>query len=160
MFRAMVSQTRNKIAGALAIGAIFVIMAHLIAAAGPAWSATPADRSVKYPQWYTGINEMNAAAKAGKYKDALAIAMRLSATPGIPPQKALEFHAGVVQYALIVKDYATAAAMVDRMLAVDEGYRAGVLKTCVFLAVLQNRMARAQECTALFVALRDAKRAN
>jgi hypothetical protein len=148
----MVVLARNGLALVLAIGAMSAIAFHCSVAAAPVLGAVQGSNPVKYPQWYTGIKEMTAAADAKRYKDALAIAMRLAAAPGIPPEKAEEIHGRVVRYAIAVRDYGTAAAMVDRMLAMDEGYRREILKTCVFLAVLQNRMTRAQECTHQFEA--------
>ena len=149
MKRAMVAQARQRAVSVLAIGAILVV-AYLVAA--PAWSATQTDRPVKYPQWYTGIQNMSAADAAGRPKDALAIAIALEAAAGIPPQKAEGIRYLIVRYATEAKDYATAAAMTDRLLATSEGVSENNLANCVLLAVLQNHIARARECTKLYEA--------
>jgi hypothetical protein len=98
------------------------------------------------------MDAAGAAADAGHYKEALAIAQGLDAASGIPPQKAEIIRAMIVRFAMKAKDYATAADMVDRQIALKEGLREQNAQRCVMLSLLLNRVARAQDCAHQFAA--------
>jgi hypothetical protein len=129
---------------------VVALEASVVAKTSPAWSAMQTGSAAKQSEWFAGLQAALKAARAGNYKDALAIAQRADRLPIVPPDMAVQVHDAIVGYAIQAKDYETAAAMNDRMLMANEGYPYDVLETCVLVAMLQNNIARARECAGLF----------
>jgi len=133
-------------AGAIALSILTAGASHFAVAATEAGSSN-------LPEWYVGFQAATKASGERRFKDALAIAQSVDRLQGIPPSARRLIRSMVVQSAIKLKDYASAAAMNDRMLMANDGFQDTTLETCVIISMLQNRVERARDCARQFDAI-------
>lgn len=90
------------------------------------------------------INGAQTDAKAGRYAEALAKAKVADGIQGKPADLTRAVHQMIVSYAISAKDYASALAMVDRMIAANEGNRTELLGQGFAISLQANNQAKAQ----------------
>ncbi len=90
------------------------------------------------------INGAQADARAGRFADALAKAKIADGIQGKTADLTRAVHQMIVSYAISAKDYASALAMVDRMIAANEGNRTELLGQGFAISLQANNQAKAQ----------------
>jgi predicted Zn-dependent protease len=89
------------------------------------------------------INGAQADAKAGRYADALAKAKVADGIAGKPAQLTRQVHQMVVAYAVSAKDYNSALAMIDKMIAAKEGNSGELLGQAFAISLQAGNQAKA-----------------
>jgi predicted Zn-dependent protease len=89
------------------------------------------------------INGAQADAKAGRYAEALAKAKVADGINGKPAQLTRQVHQMVVAYAVSAKDYNSALAMIDKMIAAKEGNNGELLGQAFAISLQANNQAKA-----------------
>jgi len=82
--------------------------------------------------------------KAGRFAEALAKAKEADAIQGKPQQLTLDIHKMIVSYAIMAKDYNSAFAQLDKMIAANED-KANNMATAMGLALQTNNQAKVQQ---------------
>jgi tetratricopeptide (TPR) repeat protein len=95
------------------------------------------------------INGAQADAKAGRFAEALAKAKAADARPGKPAALVPQIHKMVVAYAVSAKDFATALAEIDKMIAANEGNKTENLKQALSVANTMQNKAKVAEYASL-----------
>lgn len=83
-------------------------------------------------------------AKAGRYTEALAKAKQADAIQGKPADLTRAVHQMIVSYAISAKDYATALAEIDKMIAGNEGNKTELLGQAFSISLQAGNQQKAQ----------------
>jgi hypothetical protein len=132
-------KTTRALSAALLMGTAALVMTGLVPQQ-PAYAATTENKAL-----VDTISGMNADAKAGRYADALAKAKAADAMPGKPAGMAQTIHKAIVAYAIQAKDYASALAQIDKMVAANEGDKNANLKQALSVSIqMKNKQKTAE----------------
>jgi hypothetical protein len=82
--------------------------------------------------------------KAGRYPEALAKAKEADAIQGKPAELTRQIHQMIVAYAISAKDYPSAFAQLDKMIAANEGDKAKNLSDAMGLALQTNNQPKVE----------------
>jgi len=91
------------------------------------------------------INGMKADAAAGRFAEALAKAKAADAITAKPPELTRAVHQAIVAYAISAKDFSSALAELDKMMAANEGNKNDHLKQALGIAISMKNNAKAKE---------------
>jgi lipopolysaccharide biosynthesis regulator YciM len=125
---------------ALLIGATAGVAAPLITST-PAYSS--AAIKIENKALADAINGAQADAKAGHFADALAKAKTADAIAGKPMRLTREIHQMITAYAISAKDYSSALAQLDKMIAANEGDRKKNLSDAFAVSLQSGNQQRA-----------------
>lgn len=125
---------------ALLIGAAAGMAGSFITSA-PAYSATAI--KIENKALADAINGAQADAKAGRFAGALAKAKTADAIVGKPAQLTRDIHQMITAYAISAKDYSSALAQLDKMIAANEGDRRKNLSEAFAVSLLSGNQQRA-----------------
>jgi len=125
---------------ALLIGATAGVAAPLITST-PAYSS--AAIKIENKALADAINGAQADAKAGRFADALAKAKTADAIAGKPMRLTREIHQMITAYAISAKDYSSALAQLDKMIAANEGDRKKNLSDAFAVSLQSGNQQRA-----------------
>jgi Ca-activated chloride channel family protein len=110
-----------------------------IGAGGPAFVRNSAAAvRVENKALADAVNEMNNLEKARNFAGALAKAKEVDAIPGKPAQLNRDIHNKILALAIAAKDYASALAQIDRMIAANEGNKNELLGQALAISLQSN----------------------
>ena len=134
------------------LSAAFLLGTAAFAATGlvlsPPVHAAQAGITLEDKELVEAINGAQADAKAGRFAEALAKAKAADARPGKPAALVPQIHKMVVAYAVSAKDYATALAEIEKIIAANEGNKNENLKQALSVANQMQNKAKVAEYAA------------
>ena len=142
----MNSKMTRTLSAAFLMGAVGFTASGLVLSA-PAHAAQ-AGITLEDKELVEAINGAQADAKAGRFAEALAKAKAADARPGKPAALVPQIHKMVVAYAVSAKDYATALAEIEKIIAAKEGNQNENLKQALSIANQMQNKAKVAEYAA------------
>jgi tetratricopeptide (TPR) repeat protein len=91
------------------------------------------------------VNEMNSLERAGNLAGALAKAKEVDAIPGKPAQLTRDIHNKILALSISAKDYPSALAQIDKMVAANEGNKQELLGNALAISLQSNNKAAADK---------------
>jgi len=134
----------NKTTRATVVAVLFGAVAGL-ALVGNSAPAPAAAVKVENKALADAVNEMNSLEKAGNPAGALAKAKEVDAIPGKPAQLTRDVHVKILSLALAAKDYPSALAQIDKMVAANEGNKNDLLGQGLAISLQSNNKAAADK---------------
>lgn len=119
--------------------AIFVALAYGVPALALVGNWTPASGAaavkVENKALADAVNEMNTLERQGNLAGALAKAKEVDAIPGKPAQLTRDIHNKILALAIGAKDYPSALAQIDKMVAANEGNKQDLLGNALAISI-------------------------
>jgi tetratricopeptide (TPR) repeat protein len=137
------SKTTRAFSAALLMGAALLTVAGLssptpaLAGAAPAFRLDSKDKAL-----FDAVTGAQADARAGRFAEAIAKAREADGMPNKPTGLSPALHQMIVGWAVQAKDYPTALAQVERMIAANEGNKIENIKQALSLAAVTKNQAK------------------
>jgi len=133
-------KTTRALSAALLLGASTLVAANFMSL----HQALAAPLIVENKALVDAVNGAKAAAAAGRFAEALAKAKEADAIQGKPASLIPAIHGMIVSYAISAKDYPSAFAQLDKMIASNEGDKAKNLSDAMGLALQTNNQPKVE----------------
>src|SRR5882672_10430266 len=133
-------KTTRAVSAALLVGASTLVAANFMSL----HQALAAPLIVENKALVDAVNGAKAAAAAGRFAEALAKAKEADAIQGKPASLIPAIHGMIVSYAISAKDYPSAFAQLDKMIASNEGDKAKNLSDAMGLALQTNNQPKVE----------------